>query len=685
MIQASFPEFMPESNWRPPDHFPNIGEAKWWSMDIESRDPNLRARGPGFIREDAYVVGVAIHTDGFSGYFPVRHAQGSNLAPNVVFDWLKDQAHDFHGDLYGGNLLYDEEGLWHEGVVFHDDVKRCDIQIAEPLIDEETAKGYSVEVLSQKYLDVGKEEELLKETASRYTKGFKDKRARRPIAFDPKSDLWMMPPEFVGAYAEGDVDRPRRIFEQQKKILDKEGLQSIFDLETSLVPILLKMRIKGVSVDEQRAYDLKKTLSKEIDKYSIEIKNLVGFDPNVDSGQDMLKAYESLNARCPEFQIMSRLKYTAPSDKHPNGQASFTADWYVSQKDPLSTVVLKKKKLMTMRDDFVEGDILKEAVKGRIHCQFQQLKADDSGTRSGRMSSKNPNLQQVPARHDDNLWGPESPNWAEEVRKIFVADSGMLYCKGDVSQQEPRLLVHFADLCKLDGASLAVAAFNKNPKTDYHQLTTDIVNATTSRQPPFKRKQIKAINLGVMYGMGLQKLCRMLGLSIPEGQEILSAYHQSLPFVKSLSNKAMTSAQERGFIWTILRRKRRFDLWEPIADSREEREFKQQPLSRNLAENRWPGKRLQRAGVHKALNALIQGSAADQTKMMMRNLYYDFGKIPHLQVHDELGFSVADVEEARLVKRAMQDAVILRIPVVCDVVLGPSWGAAKQEVELCLN
>lgn len=691
MIQPCFPELMPESNWRPPDHFPDITKAKWWSLDCESKDPNLTTRGPGFIRKDAFVAGVAIHVEGFSGYYPVRHLQGANLAPNVVFQWLRDQAKYFQGELYGANLLYDLEGLHYEGVDFRDDCKIRDVQIAEPILDEETAVGYSLEVLSKKYLDVGKEEELLREAASRYTKGWKDKRAKRPIPFDPKSDLWMLPPEYVGFYAESDVDRPRRIFAKQLKILESEELTEILHLESVLIPILLKMRINGVAIDLEKAEFLKKKLTQEIDKYSMEIKRLVSFDPNVDSSQDMFKAYETLGHRYPELEIQRRIRYTKPTKNYPYGQASFTADWYNSQSDPLSHVVLRKKKLMTLRDDFVVGDILKEHVNGRIHAQFHPLRQDSQGTRSGRFSSTNPNLQQVPARHDGcesdcpndckvHLWTKADPVWSDEVRKLFIPDPHKRWLKGDFSQQEPRLTVHYAFISNLPGSELAVEAFRANPRTDYHAMTTKIVNEKSGKN--YKRKQIKGINLGLVYGMGLEKLCRQLGISIPEGQEILSAYHLALPFVKGISTKAMSVAQERGFIRTILNRRRRFDLWEPIPDNKEERLFKFNPLTREQAELHWPGRRLQRAGIHKALNSLIQGSAADQTKEAMRILYYVYGIVPQIQVHDELDGSVSGVEEARIYKQVMQDCVKLVIPVICDAVLGDSWGSAKEPVEL---
>ena len=278
MIQPSFPSMMPESTWRPPDCFPDISRNKWWSLDLESCDPKLRSNGPGFIRGDAFIAGVAVHTDGFKGYYPVRHGQGANFAPNAVFDWLRDQVKDFRGELYGANLQYEEEGLWFENVKFHDDVKRRDVQIAEPLIDEETAVGYSLNVLAKKYLGQEKVEGLLKDAAGMYAKSFK---GRKAIKFDEKGDLWQLPPEFVGAYAEGDVDLPRRIYEKQSEIISSEGLWNIFNLESSLIPILLRMRIHGVAVDLERAEKLVKTLSIEIDKYSLEIKRLVGFDPSI--------------------------------------------------------------------------------------------------------------------------------------------------------------------------------------------------------------------------------------------------------------------------------------------------------------------------------------------------------------------------------------------------------------------
>jgi DNA polymerase I-like protein with 3'-5' exonuclease and polymerase domains len=578
----------------------------------------------------------------------------------------------FHGELYGANLLYDLLNLWFEGVKFHDDVKVRDVQICEGLLDEETAEGYSLEVLSKKYLGVGKEELLLREATQMFNKGYKDKACRRPINFDPKGDLWLMDPIYIGAYAEADVDRPRRIYEKQAAIIDEENLLKIVELESSLVPILLRMKIQGVRVDLEGAEKLRKLLTTEIDKYSRQIVKLVGFDFNVDSGQDLTKAYNALNFRMPELNISANLKYTG------KGNPSFTSDWYSAQNDPLSRVILKKKKLMTLLQDFVVGDILGEQINGRIHCNYHQLRQDAQGTRSGRFSSTAINMQQIPARNDDSLWGKDSPIWAEEVRKLFIADDEKRFFKGDYASQETRLLVHFASLCNLPGTKETVAAFKANPNLDYHQLTTDIVNKVSGKN--FKRKSIKSIKLGVSYGMGIKKLCNQLGVSIPEGQEILDAYNKALPFVKGFSTRAMSTAQERGYVTTILGRRRRFNLFEPVPESREERNFRYQGLPKHEAELKWPGRRLQRFGIHKAGNAVIQGSASDQLKKAVQILYYAHGIVPGILVHDEICASVSSIDEARTIKTAMEEAVLLTIPMVCDAALGPSWGEAREKV-----
>jgi DNA polymerase-1 len=432
------------------------------------------------------------------------------------------------------------------------------------------------------------------------------------------------------------------------------------------------MRIDGVRVDTEKARALVKVLSSEIDKYSAQIKKLVGFEPNVDSGPDLAKAYNALHFARPELNIAGRLKLTTL------GNPSFTSAWYSEQNDPLSRAIHKKKKLMTLMQDFVIGDILGEQISGRLHPQFHQLRDNDRGTRTGRMSSTNPNGQQVPARHNEDLWGPESPNWAELVRGLFVANHGEIWSKNDFSQQEFRILIHFAAKAKLPGAEVAVEAFRRNPKTDFHQFATDLINRISGRS--FKRNRVKSINLGISYSMGVFKLAKQLGVSMDEAKEILTDYDRGMPFVKALSKKCMGVAADRGFILSLFNRRQRFSLWEPVPTDNDERQFfKGKGLPLEQAQAAWPNRRLQRAGIHKALNKLCQSAASSQTKAAMRDLYYDHGRTTlSLAVHDELSGSVPDRSQARLVKQVMENCVRLMIPVVCDSTVGPSWGEAKE-------
>jgi len=637
-VQPSFDYFMPESRWTPPAEFPNLrGNAQWIGVDIEARDENLQKYGPGFVRDEAYIVGVSIAADGFQGYFPVRHEGGGNLAENAVFQWLADT---LGGDepKYGANLLYDAEGLRKEGVELEGPWH--DIQIAEALIDEDSLHGYSLEALAYKYLGESKDERLLRDAANSYSIGKK--------RLNPKKDMWMMPAKFVGAYAEQDAVLPRKIFREQEKIFDKEDLWDIFFLEQRVTPVLLEMRFKGVRVDLERAGEVAAHLRRDEAKMKEELRNLVGWAANVWSPKELPNAYKVMGIKTPLT---------------PRGNPSITAPWLELQEDELSKLVIKLRKSEKMRRDFIEGDIIGKSVNGRLYATFVQLKNDEGGTKSGRFASKSPNLQQVPSR--DPYYGPL-------IRSMFIADEGELFCKADYSQQEPRLFLHYAYLMGLGGAKEAVDAFKSNPSTDYHQLTTDIVNFVSGGD--YARKKIKGINLGISYTMGIDKLCTQLNLPRDEGEEILSKYHVALPYVKGLINACMKRAADTGVIIDIVKRHHRFPLWEPSYANRKQ----VRPRTRAEALKAWPNERLKRADTHKAINKLIQGSAAGQTKKAIVDLWENHGIVMSLQVHDELAGSVPDRETAMQVRETMMSCVPLVLPSKVDLDLGPNWADGES-------
>jgi DNA polymerase I-like protein with 3'-5' exonuclease and polymerase domains len=276
----------------------------------------------------------------------------------------------------------------------------------------------------------------------------------------------------------------------------------------------------------------------------------------------------------------------------------------------------------------------------------------------------NPNLQQIPAR--DPVIGPM-------IRSLFLPEEGDQWAAIDFSQQEPRILVHYAHVygksrnLELEGAQEFVTKYNDDPETDFHTMVAEMAN--------IPRKQAKTINLGMMYGMGVNKLSEQLDIPVEEAKSLIKQYHTRVPFVKGLMTGVMNRLNDKaasGSLRSLLGRKCRFDLWEPDTFAM----HKAMPYKEAIAEH-GATTRLKRAYTYKALNRLIQASAADMTKKAMVDLYKS-GKLPMIQVHDEIAMSVKNIDEAREVATIMETAVPLEVPSKCDIDLGPSWGEAKE-------
>ena len=581
-------------------------------------------RGPGGVRYDGQVVGVSLSDGTKTVYLPVAHEGGDNLDKVQVFKYLEAQLKGNQPKV-GANLIYDLEWLRAEGIAVAGDV--WDIQIAEPLIDENQA-SYSLSALSKKYLGEDKDESLLRQAAAAY-------------GVDPKSGLWRLPARYVGPYAEADAALPLRIWEQQKRVLHQEDLWEIFCLESALVPVMLDMRFRGVRVDVDRAEQINDQCLRDEALLLGELRDLVGYVLDPWSSDDLGKAFDKLKIWFPR---------TA------KGNPSFTGDWLQGHEHPVAKKVAEYRKLNKMRRDFVEGMVLKMEHSGRIHCQFHALRKDEDGTRSGRFSSSQPNLQQVPAR--DEYWGPL-------IRGLFLPDEGMEWASCDYSQQEPRVLVHYADLLGLKGAAEAVQQYTGD--TDFHQMVADMAG--------IKRKQAKTINLGMFYGMGIYKLSQELGVSIEEAKPLFEQYHDRVPFVRQLSQRCSQSVADKGWIKTLLGRKRHFNLWEP-ADSQNTWPNRENPLPLEAAQKIWQNRPLRRSMVHKSLNALIQGGSADMTKKAMIDLYKE-GELAHIQVHDELCFSVRDRRHGEKIRDIMENCVKINVPIKVDLEMGPTWGESK--------
>lgn len=619
----TIPMFPTHTEWVPPQSFPNLSTAKEIAIDLETCDPNLESFGPGWPRGDGYIVGYALAVDGWSGYFPVAHGGGGNLDKRLVERWVKDVL-ALPCDKIMHNAAYDLGWLTASGFVVGGRI--IDTMLAAPLLDENRF-SYSLNALGFDYLQEVKSEQGLKQAAADF-------------GVHPKKELWKLPAMYVGEYAEQDAALTLKLWQAFKIKLRQDEVESIFDLETEVFPVLFEMTRRGIRFDRDKGAQLISQMRKREKELLQQMKEQVGAPVDVWAAQSVAHAFDRLG-----------ISYSKTS----NGLPSFTKGFLDSCEHPLAKMIVEAREVNKTHSTFLQPYMDFSAKTGRIHPHVNQMRSDDGGTVTGRLSMANPNLQQVPARHE--IIGPM-------VRGLFLPEDGQLWASNDFSSQEPRLLVHYASLLHLPGAEVMVDAYRNDPNTDFHQMVADMAE--------IKRKAAKTIGLGLMYGMGKNKLAGQLDLSLDEASELIDNFHRNVPFLKGTVNAVMKRIKHPaagGAIRTLLGRKCRFPLWEPM----EWGVNKALPREQAVLEY---GQRIKRAGTYKGLNRLIQGSAADQTKAAMVALAKN-GFTPILQVHDEVALSVNTVEEAREAAKIMAEAVRLEVPSRCDVEVGPSWGEAK--------
>jgi DNA polymerase I-like protein with 3'-5' exonuclease and polymerase domains len=607
-----------------------IDEAKLIAIDTETCDPNLKTMGPGGFRKDGHIAGISIATDSnYNEYFPIGHEGGGNLNKTKVIEFM-DYIYKSNKKLIFANAMYDLEWLYSLDnrltLTRHHSIQ--DVQTIEHLIDENKLK-YSLDSLSNYYLKKSKYEVELKEAVL-----FKfGKRAKI------KESLWKLHANEVSEYAKEDALLTLGIYQKQQDRIKKEEIESIVDFESRLIPVLFHMRRKGVKVDVNKAHKIYDELEKKQNEVQSMLNRLGGAEVNVWANASLKEAYDK-----------NSISYSHTA----KGTPSFTASWLETQMDDVSKSILKVRKLDKIRNTFVKNMIIDKASNGRIYCGFNPM-----GTVTGRFSSQYPNLQQVPAR---------DPELGPLIRSLFIPEEGEEWVCADYSQQEPRVLVHYASLKGMETAIKVQDEFNKNEDTDFHQMV-----ATMASIP---RKQAKTINLGLFYGMGNKKLALELGLDQDQAYELFNRYHDKVPFVKELSRQISNVASSRGYIKTLLGRKRRFNLWEP-RDSWGEKAY-----SLSEAYSHYPKQELKRAYTHTAMNALIQGSAADITKSAMIKIY-EAGLLDEidlkLTVHDELDFSVSRDKQKCFDEslQIMKTCVDLKVPLKVDVEKGDNWGTIK--------
>ncbi len=617
-MQQQLPLIQSESSWCPPSSFPDLTKEKLIAIDLETYDPDLIQKGSGWATSNGHIIGIAVATEDWQGYFPIRHVNGNNLDENLVLDWLQRQLNTSSKKVFH-NAMYDIGWLRREGIDLKGQI--LDTMVASPLIDE-NRYSYSLNALAKSYLKESKNEDLLRTAAVEW-------------GVNPKNEMYKLPANYVGPYAEQDASLTYRLWNILEKEIKEEELETMLELELALVPILFQMRWTGVRVDLEKAENIKKDLKTKEHKILHKIKKTYG-EIEVWNSRSIGRALDKANIPYDRTE-----KTNAPK---------LEKEWLLTHKHELPKMIGEARELNKAHTTFIDS-VLRYEHNGRVHAEPHQLRSDIGGTVSGRFSYTNPNLQQVPARN--KTLGPL-------IRSIFLPEKGEQWASFDYNQQEPRLVVHYSALMKYPKAD-EVANTYKEGNADFHQIVAEMAQ--------IPRKQAKNINLGLFYSMGEKKLSEQLGISYNEAQEIFEKYHRRVPFVKMLSFFCRNRASDRGSIKTLLGRKCRFNLWEP-------RDWQAGKIMTYERAKREFGHGIRRAFTHKALNRLIQGSAADQTKKAMVDLYKE-GIVPMIQIHDELCISLKNNEQKETAKYIMENCVKLEIPSEVDVEIGKNWGEIK--------
>lgn len=593
------------------------------TLDLEGYDPYLMEYGPGWAFADkkfGFIAGVAIKAENFREYIPIAH-EGSpaNQDPATVMRWLSHVLGNPEQRKILANAVYDLGWLRRYGVEVAGFID--DVLVQAPLLDEYRDR-YGLDYLGADYLDERKDYAVLEEEA-------------KLLGIDPKKvmmNIHKLSPETVGQYALQDIDMTYSLWKLFSEKIKEEELEQVYELECNLIPILLDMRWNGVRVNVDQAERLSGIYERIEMEAIAEIKRRTGVEISPWQATSVAEALMAAGVEVP----------LTPKTKKP----SVKKEWLATLTDPVGSLILDVRRYNKVRTTFLDKAILEHSFNGRIHATFNQLKADrpeggGKGTVGGRFSSDHPNLQQMPAR--DGELGPV-------FRTIFLPEEDAIWAALDYSSQEPRILSSFAGLCQVRGGEDIVRRYNENPDLDFHQYTADVTGLT--------RKESKPVGLGLAYGMGGGKLAFTLGLPYTldtfRGREIMKAgaeaeavlrkFNDGAPFIKALSEYCKKIAGQRGFIRTPTGRKLRFPM-----------------VGR------------ERFYLHKALNRLIQGTAACQTKTAMVEMHKE--KIHLLvTVHDELGASVESEAQARQAAEIMRTCFPLEVPSKVDIELGKSWG-----------
>lgn len=627
---------------------PDLTSETEIGLDTETFDPDLKKLGPG-PRRGSHMIGISVSTDTNAWYIPITHAIGENVPVDAVKSWFKNNVLNNKTKKIGHNISYDLDFLQESNIVsdpseIHYGGPYEDTYTNELLLNEDKLFKKSLDAVSERRIGIKKYEEDIQAAAA--NRGYSD----------VKSELWRLDPEEVCDYAAIDAWLTLQNSKLQLKELEEQDLMKPYQMECDIIPILMSMRHNGVRVDKEKIERTKNSLKEQMLEIKEKMRYICGDTIEPWEAAHIGKVCDKLGLNYPRT-----FKTDAPS---------FTKEFLENSKEQFFQFLLKLRVLDKMIGTFLEGQLEKYIIGDHIHPIFR-----NDGTVTGRFSCENPNAQFFPAR-DEEL--------APLIRGCFIPDEDEEdWLRADYSQIEYRLLVHYA---RGPGSNDARQKYIDDRKLSYHKMTQQMLIDVLGKDIGYKR--VKNLNFGMIYGQGVGKTAHVLNVSQDEAKVLRRQYDRAVPFAKHTMKASIAAVENQGFIRTIYGRRRRFEMWEPKnwKDKYDEYNNRRPALPKEEALKEY-GPRIERSASYKGLNACLQGSAGEITKMAMIAIWKagicNVIKPPKLTVHDELdiGFCRSDkaqFEAAREVKHLMETTTKLRIPIYAECEIGKSWGSLEE-------
>lgn len=578
----------------------------------ETLEPAYDVETNGLDWKRGFVCGYSVSDGKQAVYIPVRHGGGANIGQVDNFEReLAERVRNHKGKIVGHNIKFDAHFSKNHGIDLGNKV--VDTMVMACLLDENrrwftlasVAKGYDI---AQKKGDL-----LYQHIAAQF--GLKADR-------NVMGHFWRLAGDdpIAVEYAEYDTLVTKQLWDCQKRDLYAQELDVVQHLENELSYVLFKMERRGIFVDpDERTKVCDEIESMFIKAYAKIPCNEIDLTPvNIRSGKDLKEYFEYCDID--DWPVTEK------------GNPSFNSKWLATSEEGRD--ILNARKLAHLKSSFLDN-LDDHIFHNRIHTTFNQAKGETHGTRGGRLSSSNPNKQQVPKR--DKVLG-------KIYRRMFKARPGYVLCEFDYSQAEPRLYTHYS------GEPTLVKGYTSTPYVDMHSVAAQYMNV--------ERGIAKNLNIGIMYTMGPRKLAAQLGIDYSEALAIFKRWHRTFPLVSEFTKKAEAVAQNRGYVKTILGRRRRF-----------------------------PDIRF----CYRAANSIVQGGSADIMKYKLveldrylRENNLEDEIIMLLAIHDSVVFEIREDKFEEY--KALIESILcnvqaapfnLRVPFLVDYGKGHDWSEAS--------